>query len=52
MKKHLSIIALLIANLFYAQQVVDISTYNSGSNAYKYFKDIEQHNLNPLSLWK
>ena len=52
MKKHLSIIALLFANLFYAQQVVDISTYNSGSNAYKYFKDINNNYNNFIGTWE
>ena len=52
MKKHLSIIALLIANLFYSQQVVDICTYNSSSNAYKYFKDINNYYNNFVGTWE
>ncbi len=52
MKKHLSIIALLFANLFYAQQIVDISTYNSGSNANKYFKDINNNYNNFIGTWE
>ena len=52
MKKYLSIIALLFANLFYAQQIVDISTYNSGSNANKYFKDINNNYNNFIGTWE
>ena len=52
MKKHLSFIALLIANLFYAQQVVDISTFNSGNNSNKYFKDINNNYNNFIGTWE
>lgn len=52
MKNYVTIIALLIANLFYAQQVVDICTYNSSSNANKYFKDINNNYNNYVGTWE
>ena len=30
----------------------ETATFELKVGTYKYFKDIEQHNLNPLSLWK